>query len=391
MSTCLFPINFGAFKQKYKLNKNIKLPKPMSSNKELQCELRRTSYMKAFDSYKKNSGSSSSLQRKKAVDNVINGRKSGKKKMHKNTVKKDGRKKPGRLKGGGDKKESKHQPDPTNLSKEEIKALKSLKERVKQGDLIICQTDKSSRFAAMTRQQYMDSGLVHTSKDKEIDWKDVRYLQSQINSHVWWISNIVGYAEKTDPERMLKNIQNHSLEVPEMALLIKDHKNHDLDSNSPVPSRPVVSGNRGVNTHLSELLSEFLEPLIPDMGGGEVASTEEALYTITSVNEKINDKFDWNDLDILKDLSSSNGLQWKLHDDPEDMSLSTSIELDKSVGMDGMNKSGDPESPSNLSVNGPVGMDGMNKLLREGGGVLTSPQTLQLPILVLILHRTRIF
>ena len=190
---------------------------------------------------------------------------------------------------------------------------------------------------------------------------------------------------------MLKNIQNHSLEVPEMALLIKDHKNHDLDSNSPVPSRPVVSGNRGVNTHLSELLSEFLEPLIPDMGGGEVASTEEALYTITSVNEKINDKFDWNDLDILKDLSSSNGLQWKLHDDPEDMSLSTSIELDKSVGMDGMNKSGDPESPSNLSVNGPVGMDGMNKLLREGGGGLTSPQTLQLSILLLILHRTRIF
>ena len=87
-------INFSARRATdYKLNKNIKLPKPMSSNKELQCELRRTSYMKAFDGYKMSVGSSSSLQRKKAVDNVINGRKTGGKKMNRNTVKNDGRKK----------------------------------------------------------------------------------------------------------------------------------------------------------------------------------------------------------------------------------------------------------------------------------------------------------
>ena len=94
-----------------------------------------------------------------------------------------------------------------------------------------------------------------------------RYIQSQINGHVWWISKIVGYANNTDAERMVKNIQNHSLEVPEMALLIKDHKSWSGGANMPVPSRPVVSGNKGVNTHLSEMISEFLEPVILEMKG----------------------------------------------------------------------------------------------------------------------------
>ena len=35
----------------YKLNKNVRLPKPMSSGKELQCERRRMTYLKAFDEY----------------------------------------------------------------------------------------------------------------------------------------------------------------------------------------------------------------------------------------------------------------------------------------------------------------------------------------------------
>ena len=35
----------------YKLNRNVHLPKPMSSEKELQCELRRSTFIKAFEAY----------------------------------------------------------------------------------------------------------------------------------------------------------------------------------------------------------------------------------------------------------------------------------------------------------------------------------------------------
>ena len=159
---------------------------------------------------------------------------------------------------------------------------------------------------------------------------------------------------------MLKNIQNHSLEVPEMALLIKDHKDYNMDSNAPVPSRPVVSGNRGVNTHLSELLSEILEPLIPEMGGGEVASTEEALNAITDVNEKLTScNNNWDKLNILEDLSGVS--EKRLSACGEEITAPSCILINSAAGMDGMNKPGDIESPSRLHCNGPVGMDGMNK------------------------------
>ena len=71
-----------------------------------------------------------------------------------------------------------------------------------------------------------------------------------------------------------------------MSLLIKDHKSWSETSGKEVPSRPVVSGNKGVNTHLSELVSEVLEPLILELRGGEVSSTEEALNLIESLNKK---------------------------------------------------------------------------------------------------------
>ena len=181
-------------------------------------------------------------------------------------------------------------------------------------------------------------------KDQEIGWKQVRYIQSQINNHVWWLSKIVGYANNSDAARMLKNIQNHSLEVPEMALLVKDHKSWDPDSGTPVPSRPVVSGNRGVNTHLSELISEILEPITMQMGGGEIASTEEALYAITDVNNKIGDtNVEWSSMNILNTIS-----QELRNPNPEEINIgmegidelnvSTSSLCDQSVGMDGMNK-----------------------------------------------------
>ena len=101
---------------------------------------------------------------------------------------------------------------------------------------------------------------------------------------------------------MIKNIQNHSWEVPEMALLVKDHKSWSPASDSPVPSRPVVSGNRGINTHLSELISEILEPMVLEMGGGEVTSTEEALHVIDGVNKKMKEGTDWGDMNIMNKL-----------------------------------------------------------------------------------------
>ena len=50
----------------------------------------------------------------------------------------------------------------------------------------------------------------------------------------------------------------NSESVAPLYLLIKDQKGWTEDSNAPPPSRPVCSGNRGFNKHLSELVSLIL-------------------------------------------------------------------------------------------------------------------------------------
>ena len=138
-------------------------------------------------------------------------------------------------------------------------------------------TDKSGRMAVLTQEQYVEAGRVHTKKDELLDWKSIHYLQSQINSHTWWFSKILGNSKNTDQMRMGKNIIETSYQIPEMSLLVKDHKAWCEDDKKPVPSRPVLSGNSCLNTHLSELVSEILEPISTRITSAEITSTEEDL------------------------------------------------------------------------------------------------------------------
>ena len=71
----------------------------------------------------------------------------------------------------------------SNLRKEEMEGMRSLKKRVKEGELVIMQTDKSSRFAVMKLETYEEAGMVHVRKDKEIDINYVKDNQRVLNGH----------------------------------------------------------------------------------------------------------------------------------------------------------------------------------------------------------------
>ena len=259
----------------YKHNKSIRLPKPLSNDQEFECEIRRRKYQETFDGYLKN------VRRKKhAVEDNE-----------------------GQVLSGKNIKSNK---DIINLNKVQKEALKSLSKRIKDGEIYITSTDKSSRFALLNCEQYLAAGEAHTSKDIEISWDQVKYLQSQTNSHMWWLSRIVKYCKDGDEDRMNKNISSSSVEVPEMVILIKDHKHWTPEKGGVIPSRPVVSGSRGINTHLSEWLSEILEPIANNMRSGEVASTEEALSRFDNLNKEIDANLDTPHDDVLQGLSLNN-------------------------------------------------------------------------------------
>ena len=121
---------------------------------------------------------------------------------------------------------------------------------------------------------------------------------------MWWLSKILNYSRHTEQERMQGNLMDDGFEVPTMNILIKDHKSWSPTSNKPVPSRPVVNGRKGLNTHLSEIISEILEPIALEMEGGKVQSTEEALAIVDIFNKEVE-----NGTDISKKCCLNNILQ----------------------------------------------------------------------------------
>ena len=101
---------------------------------------------------------------------------------------------------------------------------------------------------------------------------------------------------------MQENIIDHGLEVPKMKILIKDHKEWSPDSHKRLPSWPVVNRRAWYNSHLSEVLSQILEPIAVEMLGAEINSTEEALAAFESLNRKIDDDPKWRELNILQKI-----------------------------------------------------------------------------------------
>ena len=277
----------------YKMNKSVNLPGPLPNDREFEGEMRRRIFIKTYKGY---------------MDDVIKEKERKKRKFMKKNPKFDITNKEtiggDEIKNKDMKKMKKKKKQILNLPHGEKLALDSLKKRIKSGEIIISQTDKSSRFAVLTYKQYIQSGEVHTRKDEKITWKDVKYLQGQVNSHVWWISHILGNALKTDQKRMLRNIQPTTMEIPEMVLLFKDHKGWSETSGKPVPSRPVVSGSRGINSHLSELLAEVMEPLTVNGIGVEITSTEEALCKVTEVNNLVQSGADMTNIDVLEKIAN---------------------------------------------------------------------------------------
>ena len=84
----------------------------------------------------------------------------------------------------------------SNLTPDENLGLKSLQKRVKDGSLVIAETDKSKRFACLTRDQYIASGMVHAGKDIEISPSKVKRIQNTVNDHTWWFKEMSNCGKK---------------------------------------------------------------------------------------------------------------------------------------------------------------------------------------------------
>ena len=174
------------------------------------------------------------------------------------------------------------------MSKSEVRGLKSLKNRIAKGQLVIADSDKSKRFCVLSQEQYIESGNVHTSKDIEIQPHQIKKIQKSVNDHVFWANRIFQCGSNWNhTDRMATNLVDNGEQVCKMTLLIKDHKKWSPGSEGPPPSRPVISGNSGLNCHLSDLISMVIEPIAYEASGNEIDSTDSMIARINRINKEL--------------------------------------------------------------------------------------------------------
>ena len=183
----------------------------------------------------------------------------------------------------------------SNLTKEEERGLKSLKKRVKEGEIAVMQTDKSGRFAVIGVGEYLRAGGKHTAKDEEVGWEVIKSTQAELNGHMSMFIKFCRIGESWNHgKRVRETMINQSMSISPMYLTFKDHKGWDYREGTVPPTRPICGGNTGMNLHISEALSEVIEPMVEAFeGGNEIISGEDFMAQVEAHNEEFKNWNKW--------------------------------------------------------------------------------------------------
>ena len=145
----------------------------------------------------------------------------------------------------------------------------------------------------MSLENYLKAGGKHTIKDEEVDLNIISNTQKELNGN---LSMIIKFCKMghlwNQVDRVRSTMINGSLSLCPMYLTYKDHKGWTGEDDSPPPTRPIAGGNTGMNIHISEVISEMVEPMVDAFEGEkEIISTEDMKARIEIINEG---NKDWN-------------------------------------------------------------------------------------------------
>ena len=151
------------------------------------------------------------------------------------------------------KKYTKNGNQETNLSDQEQAGLKSLQKRILKRELIIMKTDKSSKFAVTTEEEYIKMGRVHTGGDSEVTRQELQDMEEYINGHTraWaqiWQSGV----DHNHQGRIIASKVQHSENIADLYLMFKDHKMGNK-------TRPTATGHTSNTLGMSNAVAEVME------------------------------------------------------------------------------------------------------------------------------------
>ena len=157
-----------------------------------------------------------------------------------------------------------------NLSKEETEGLEEVKEKIKNGEIVVFATDKSGRLSIDTPNNYTEAVLEHTTNDIEISSEGVKQRENKINLHMRQFNKMFRVGEEHGHEdRVIAATLSTNIQPPPLYGLRKDHKNTTDQVKGP-PVRPVCGASISPNSRLSH----FVSKIINDYSDHESIKTE---------------------------------------------------------------------------------------------------------------------
>ena len=174
-----------------------------------------------------------------------------------------------------------------NLSQKQLLGLKSLYGRIANSEVVVFQTDKSSRFSVDTPANYRIATAPHAENDMVISLKDHDTIETKLSAHtIMWMRMINAGESVNQQERVRISMVNRHSPIAPLYSLRKDHKTN-FDIVEGPPSRPVCGATGSLNEKFSYLLSTILDKVWQDVQHETVCiSTEELLSAIDVMNSE---------------------------------------------------------------------------------------------------------
>ena len=169
-------------------------------------------------------------------------------------------------------------------------ALRSLKRKIKEKELLVVPTDKSGKFAVCSVEAYKQMGRESIKKDKEVDQTKVRQIQRDLNGHLASLNRCLRIGEQWGhQQRIFESTTSDGNLVPPGYILVKDHKEVELGC---LPgARLVISNCRGMGEPLATLLSNIVESLAMAMEDTFlVLSSEDLISRMEDYNTKVDEE-----------------------------------------------------------------------------------------------------
>ena len=179
-------------------------------------------------------------------------------------------------------KEKQTKPE-SNLTKQQKQGLKKLKRRVKNGEIVCFQTDKSGSISVDTPDNYVDSMQPHLEGTIPSTEEEYTKTEKLINAHMMNWCRIMKFDKK-----VAHNFISENNEIPPLYGLRKDHKDVPAgEEEKGPPQRPVCGAVVASNYSLSHFISTILQPVI-QQAKHPCNSTEDMLSRVREINETVN-------------------------------------------------------------------------------------------------------